>query len=72
LIEHKRGRVLSPEELETVAEMHSELLESLRLALAAFLQAGPLDAKRLAARKPRFREFKDQLCLTVRTLVLRR
>jgi Na+/phosphate symporter len=72
LIEHKRGRVLSPEELETVAEIYSELLESLRLALAAFLQAGPRDAKRLAARKPRFREFKDQLGLTVRTLGLRR
>lgn len=53
----KQGRVLSPEELETVAAMHGELLESLRLALAVFLQAGPRDAKRLAARKARFREF---------------
>jgi phosphate:Na+ symporter len=53
----KQGRVLSPEELEHVAAMHGELLESLRLALAVFLQAGPRDAKRLVARKARFREF---------------
>jgi phosphate:Na+ symporter len=37
--------------------MHGELLESLRLALAVFLQAEPRDAKRLAARKAQFREF---------------
>jgi phosphate:Na+ symporter len=37
--------------------MHRELLESLRLALAVFLQAEPRDAKRLAARKTQFREF---------------
>ena len=53
----KRGRALSPEELETVDAMHVELLESLRLALAVFLQAEPRDAKRLAARKAQFREF---------------
>jgi len=53
----KRGRALSPEELETVDAMHGELLESLRLALAVFLQAEPSDAKRLAARKTQFREF---------------
>src|SRR3984893_11655391 len=53
----KRGRALSPEELETVDAMHVELLESLRLALAVFLQAGPRDAKRWAARKAQFREF---------------
>jgi len=53
----KRGRALAPEEPETVAAMHGELLESLRLALAVFLQAEPRDAKRLAARKAQFREF---------------
>ncbi|HEY8051841.1 MAG TPA: Na/Pi cotransporter family protein [Steroidobacteraceae bacterium] len=53
----KRGWALSPEELETVDAMHRELLESLRLALAVFLQAEPRDAKRLAARKTQFREF---------------
>ena len=53
----KQGRALAPEELETVDAMHRELLESLRLALAVFLQAEPRDAKRLAARKAQFREF---------------
>src|SRR2546429_3928304 len=42
----KRGRALTVEEIETVAAMHAELLESLRLALAVFLQAEPRDAKR--------------------------
>ena len=53
----KQGRALAPEELEMVDAMHRELLESLRLALAVFLQAEPRDAKRLAARKAQFREF---------------
>jgi phosphate:Na+ symporter len=65
----KRGRALSPEELETVAAMHGELLESLRLALAVFLQAEPRDAKRLAARKTQFREFEaTATVLSVRLL----
>jgi phosphate:Na+ symporter len=65
----KRGMALSAEELETVAAMHSELLESLRLALAVFLQAEPRDAKRLAARKTQFREFDaSATALSVRLL----
>ena len=65
----KRGRALSPEELETVDAMHGELLESLRLALAVFLQAEPRDAKRLAARKAQFREFEAAAtALSVRLL----
>src|SRR5256886_17168117 len=39
----KRGRALTVEGIETVAAMHAELLESLRLALAVFLQAEPPD-----------------------------
>ena len=53
----KQDRALSSEELETVAAMQGEILESLRLALAVFLQAEPRDAKRLVARKVQFREF---------------
>jgi len=53
----KRGRHLSSAEIEIVALMHGELLDSLRLALAVFLQAGPDDAKRLVASKTEFREF---------------
>src|SRR5258708_8238962 len=49
--------------------MHGELLESLRLALAVFLQAEPRDAKRLAARKGQFREFEaSATALSVRLL----
>ena len=65
----KRGRALAVEELDTVAAMHGELLESLRLALAVFLQAEPRDAKRLAARKGQFREFEaSATALSVRLL----
>jgi phosphate:Na+ symporter len=65
----KRGRALTGEELETVAAMHGELLESLRLALAVFLQAEPRDAKRLVARKGQFREFEaSATALSVRLL----
>lgn len=65
----KRGWALSPEELETVDAMHRELLESLRLALAVFLQAEPRDARRLAARKTQFREFEAAAtALSVRLL----
>jgi phosphate:Na+ symporter len=65
----KRGRALTVEEIETVAAMHGELLESLRLALAVFLQAEPRDAKRLAARKGQFREFEaSATALSVRLL----
>jgi phosphate:Na+ symporter len=53
----KQGRALSPDEMAMVAEMQGEILESLRLAVAVFLQADPSDAKRLVARKARFREF---------------
>src|SRR5439155_1465505 len=65
----KRGRALTVEELETVAAMHGELLDSLRLALAVYLQAEPRDAKRLAARKGQFREFEaSATALSVRLL----
>jgi phosphate:Na+ symporter len=66
----KQGRPLLAEELETVHAMHRELLESLRLALAVFLQAGPRDAKRLAARKVQFREF-DAAATALSVRVLR-
>jgi phosphate:Na+ symporter len=65
----KRGQALAPEELETVDAMHRELLESLRLALAVFLQAEPRDARRLVARKAQFREFEaTATVLSVRLL----
>jgi phosphate:Na+ symporter len=51
------SRAFSSEELEMVTAMHGELLESLRLAITVFLHAQLRDAKRLVARKARFREF---------------
>jgi phosphate:Na+ symporter len=51
------SRTFSSEELEMVTAMHGELLESLRLALTVFLHAQLRDAKRLIARKTKFREF---------------
>jgi len=65
----KQDRALMGEELETVAAMHGEILESLRIALAVFLQAEPRDAKRLVARKVQFRQFEaTATALSVRLL----
>ncbi len=65
----KLGRALSDEELEHVATMHAELLESLRLALAVFLHGQIRDARHLVARKSRFREFEAAAtALSVRLL----
>lgn len=53
----KLGLVLSPEELEAIAAMHDEALESLRLATAIFLRGDQADAQRLFDRKARLREM---------------
>jgi len=53
----KRGKRLAGEEIEIVADMHAELLDCLRLALAVFLQSEPRDAARLVGRKSNFREY---------------
>ena len=55
--QQKRGQSLSPEELDAIAMMHSELFESLRLAMAIFLRADQADAQRLVQRKARLREL---------------
>jgi phosphate:Na+ symporter len=65
----KRGKRLSAEEIEIVAAMHRELIDSLRLALAVFLQSEPRDAKRLVASKTNFREFEaSAMALSARLL----
>jgi phosphate:Na+ symporter len=65
----KRGAAFSAEELEMVTAMHTELLESLRLALTVFLHASIRDARRLVARKTQFREFEAAAtALSVRLL----
>jgi phosphate:Na+ symporter len=53
----KRGEKLAAQEFEIVAAMHGELVDSLRLALAVFLQAEVRDATRLVASKAQFRQF---------------
>jgi phosphate:Na+ symporter len=60
---------LSIEERDIVAAMHVELIDSLRLALAVFLQSQPGDAKRLVASKNKFREFEAAaMALSAKTL----
>jgi phosphate:Na+ symporter len=53
----KRGQTLSVQELETIAAMHAELLESLNLAMAVFLHGDSADARRLVGRKQRLLEM---------------
>ena len=55
----KRGEKLAAGEFDIVAAMHAELIDSLRLALAVFLQGDPRDASRLVASKAKFREFES-------------
>jgi phosphate:Na+ symporter len=65
----KRGKRLAQEEIEIVAAMHAQLLDSLRLALAVFLQSEPRDAKRLVASKADFRQFEGAaMALSARLL----
>jgi len=67
--QQKRGQSLSADELEAIAMMHSELFESLRLAMAIFLRADPADAQRLVQRKARLRELEaSTTALCVRRL----
>jgi phosphate:Na+ symporter len=67
--QQKRGQTLSADELEAIAMMHSELFESLRLAMAIFLRADQADAQRLVQRKTRLRELEaSTTALCVRRL----
>jgi phosphate:Na+ symporter len=66
----KRGEKLAAEEFEIVAAMHGELVDSLRLALAVFLQAEVRDATRLVASKAQFRQF-EASAMTLSAQLLR-
>ncbi len=67
--QQKRGQQLAPEELAAIAAMHTELFESLRLAMTIFLRADPADAQRLVQRKARLREMEaDATTLAVQRL----
>jgi phosphate:Na+ symporter len=58
--QQKQGLTLSQEELQAIATMHDEALESLRLAMAIFLRGDPADAQRLFGRKARLREMEAE------------
>jgi phosphate:Na+ symporter len=56
----ERNQPFSAPEIEMIAAMHAELFESLRLAVAIFLNGDPRDAARLLARKVSLRQMEAQ------------
>ena len=56
----RRRRPFSAEEIDAIAAMHAELLDSLRLAVAVFLSGDPRDATRLVMRKAALRRMETQ------------
>jgi phosphate:Na+ symporter len=52
-----RSQPFSAQEIEVIAGMHAELLESLQLAVVVFLNGDPRDAARLLARKAPLRQM---------------
>jgi phosphate:Na+ symporter len=55
-----RSKPFSAEELEIIAALHAELLDSLRLAVAVFLNGAARDAARLITRKAALRRMEAQ------------
>jgi phosphate:Na+ symporter len=55
-----RSKPFASEEIDVIAAMHAELLESLRLAIAIFLNGDPRSAKRLLERKSSLRQMETQ------------
>ena len=63
------SKPFSAEEIQRIAAMHAELLESLRLAVSVFLNGDPRAAARLVARKATLREMEmEATALHVRLL----
>jgi phosphate:Na+ symporter len=56
----RRGKPFSVEEIDVIAAMHAELLDSLRLAVAIFLNGDARDATRLVVRKAALRRMETQ------------
>lgn len=56
----RRSKAFSVAEIDVIAAMHAELLDSLRLAVAIFLNGDRRDAARLVARKSSFRRMETQ------------
>jgi phosphate:Na+ symporter len=65
----KRSRPFANEEINVIAAMHAELLDSLRLAVAIFLNGDEPNARRLVERKSSLRQMETQaMALHVRLL----
>jgi phosphate:Na+ symporter len=65
----QRTRPFSSPEIDAIATIHKELLESLKLAVTVFLSGDPKDAAQLTARKNAFREMEaDATTLHVKLL----
>jgi phosphate:Na+ symporter len=56
----RRGKPFSAEEIDLIAAMHAELLDSLRLAVAVFVNGDARDATRLVMRKVALRRMETQ------------
>jgi phosphate:Na+ symporter len=56
----RRSKPFSVEEIDVIAAMHAELLDSLRLAVAIFLNGDARDATRLVVRKAALRRMETQ------------
>jgi phosphate:Na+ symporter len=56
----RRSKPFSMEEIDVIAAMHAELLDSLRLAVAIFLNGDARDATRLVVRKAALRRMETQ------------
>ncbi len=67
--ELKRGQLLTQEEIAVVTRMHSELIESHRLALAVFLRGDLAASQQLVGRKRQFLQMEaEATALSVRLL----
>jgi phosphate:Na+ symporter len=56
----KRSKPFASQEIDVIAAMHAELLDSLRLAVAIFLNDDERNARRLVERKSTLRQMENQ------------
>ena len=60
----KKGRQFSEAGLEEITELHSRLLDNLRLAMSVFLNGSVRDAQKLLEEKARFRDLEHAYSVT--------
>jgi phosphate:Na+ symporter len=56
----KRSKPFASQEIDVIAAMHAELFDSLRLAVAIFLNDDERNARRLVERKSTLRQMENQ------------